>query len=150
MKSTALNTYTTNTFSTLDSAWPPKSNVWNDIFMIGFDKLWDKTINNTGFPFYNVSKMNDNEFEIEIALAGFSRDDIEIEEKKSSLIISGNTKDNTKEYVYKGISNKSFTRTFALAEHIHVKNAHMNNGMLNIKLFREVPEEEQPKKIAIS
>jgi molecular chaperone IbpA len=130
------------------TTWPAKR-VWDDLFMIGFDKLLDKTINNTGFPFYNVSKMNDNEFEVEIALAGFSKDDIEIEEKKSSLIISGNAKDNTKDYVYKGISSKSFTRSFALAEHVHVKDAYMNNGMLSIKLVRDIPEEEQPKRITV-
>ena len=150
MNSKNVTTYTTNSVN--NNVWPASwstKKVWDDLFMIGFDKLMDKTINNTGFPFYNVSKMNDNEFEVEIALAGFSRDDIEIEEKKSSLIISGNAKNNTKDYVYKGISNKSFTRTFALAEHIHVKDAQMNNGMLVIKLFRDVPEEEQPKKITI-
>ena len=150
MKSTALNTYTTNTFNTLDSAWPPKANMWNDIFMIGFDKLWDRTVSNTGFPFYNVIKINEDEFEVELALAGFAAEDVEIQEHKSSLIITGNRNDADKDYMYKGISSRSFTRTFALAEHVHVKDARMENGMLMIVLRRNVPEEAKPKTIEIS
>lgn len=137
-------TYTANT-------WPSnKSSVWNDLFMIGFDKLWNTTVSNTGFPFYNVSKINDDEFQVEIALAGFAAEDVEIQEHKSSLIITGNRHNaEEKDYLYKGISHRKFTRTFALAEYVHVTDARMENGMLMITLRREVPEEDKPKTIAI-
>ena len=138
-------TYTMNT-------WPSnKSSVWNDLFMIGFDKLWNTTVSNNGFPFYNVSKINDDEFQVEIALAGFAAEDVEIQEHKSSLLITGNRNNaEEKEYLYKGISTKKFTRTFALAEYVHVTDARMENGMLVITLRRQVPEEDKPKTIAIS
>jgi len=148
-----VSTYTTNTVNNVwpasTAAWPAKR-VWDDLFMIGFDKLWDKTINNTGFPFYNVSKISEDEFEVELALSGFAAEDVEIQEHKSSLIITGNRNDADKDYMYKGISSKSFTRTFALAEHVHVKDARMENGMLMIVLRRDVPEEAKPKNIKIS
>ena len=144
MKTNA-TTYTLNT-------WPSdKSSVWNDLFMIGFDKLWNTTVSNNGFPFYNVVKINDDEFQVEIALSGFAAEDVEIQEHKSSLLITSNRNHaDNKEYLYKGISTRGFTRTFALAEHVHVADARMENGMLMITLRREVPEEDKPKTIAIS
>lgn len=138
-------TYTLNT-------WPSnKSNVWNDLFMIGFDKLWNNTVTNTGFPYYNVAKIGEDKFQVEIALAGFAAEEVEIQEHKSSLLITGNRNNaEEKKYLYKGISNRAFTRTFALAEHVHVTDARMENGMLMITLRREVPEDDKPKTIAIS
>ena len=154
MNGTDVKTYSTNAVNTINTTWSnntwPAKRVWDDLFMIGFDKLWDKTINNTGFPFYNVSKISEDEFEVEIALAGFAAENVEIQEHKSSLIITGNRDHADKDYIYKGISNKSFTRSFALAEHIHVKDARMENGMLMIRLRRDVPEEDKPKTISIS
>lgn len=142
---TSTTTYTLN-------SWPSnKSSVWNDLFMIGFDKLWNNTVTNTGFPYYNVAKISEDEFQVEIALAGFAAENVEIQEHKSSLIITGNRHDaEEKDYLYKGISNRAFTRTFALAEHVHVDDARMENGMLMITLRRDVPDEDKPKTIAIS
>jgi molecular chaperone IbpA len=135
---------------TYTNSWPSKSSVWGDLFMIGFDKIWNNTVVNTGFPFYNVEKVNSDEYLVEIALAGFAREDVDIKEHNSSLIITGNQKGiDNKNYLYKGISNKSFTRSFALADHVHVKDAVMENGMLSITLKRDIPEEAKPKHIAI-
>jgi molecular chaperone IbpA len=104
---------------------------------------------NSGFPFYNVVKIDEDTFGIEIAVAGFSEDDIEISEHNSSLVVSGKQGDDSREYLHKGISAKSFARTFALAEHVHVTSARLKNGMLQIALKREIPEEKKPRHITI-
>lgn len=140
---TSTVTYSNNTVDRL----------WDDLMMIGFgDKInsfrsFPKQ--NSGFPFYNVIKIDEDNFGIEIAVAGFAEEDIEISEHNSSLIITGKQSEDSRKYLYKGISAKSFTRTFALAEHVHVTSARMKNGMLQIALKREVPEEKKPKRIAI-
>ena len=136
-------TYTSNTVERL----------WDDLMMIGFGKNIDSFRSfpkqNSGFPFYNVIKIDDDTFGIEVAVAGYSEDDIEISEHNSTLIIDGRKREAEREYIYRGISAKNFTRTFALAEHVHVQSADLNNGMLQIVLKRDIPEEAKPKRIAI-
>lgn len=126
--------------------------IWKDPFLIGFDKLWSSTITstNSGFPFYNIVKIDDDSFGIEIAVAGFSKDDIEITEQNSSLIIKGSAPKDERSYMHRGISTRSFTRTFALAEHVHVNSAQVKDGILRISLEREIPEGAKPKRIAIT
>jgi len=127
-----------------------KYSVFNDPWFIGFDKFWNQTANtNSGFPFYNIVKIDKDTFGIELALAGFNQKDIELEERNSSLIIRGEKKDDERDYIHKGIAAKKFSRSFMLAEHVHVASAKMDNGMLQIILKREIPESEKPKKIAI-
>lgn len=136
-------TYATNTIERL----------WDDLTMIGFgDKInsfrsFPKQ--NSGFPFYNVIKIDDNTFGVEIAVAGYSENDIEISEHNSALVVKGTLAEDDRDFIYKGISAKSFSRTFALAEHVHVSSARMKDGMLQIVLKRDVPEEKKPKRIAI-
>lgn len=134
-------TYTSNSFNS----------VIDDLFMIGFNSMFDNRNRvSSGFPFYNVIKIDDDSFGIELALAGFEQDDIDISEHNGSLIIKGEHKeDENRNYLHKGIAAKKFTRSFVLAEHVHVASARMKNGILQIALKREIPEEKKPKRIAI-
>ena len=122
----------------------------DDLFMIGFGPRYTRHVGSTGFPFYNVLKVDEDNFLIQLALAGFEEEFIEVSEHNSTLIVKGTRPfDQSGEYLWKGISAKTFTRSFALAEHVHVESAKLENGMLNIRLKRDVPEEAKPKRIAI-
>ena len=121
-----------------------------------FDRLWDYATHqaeSTGYPPYNIQKTEDYKFEIEMALAGFDKKDIEIEVAEGVLTVkslkdkdTGATDDYT---LYKGISQRNFTRKFTLADDIVVKGAELKNGMLTINLERIVPEEKKPQMIEI-
>jgi molecular chaperone IbpA len=124
--------------------------------LIGFDSLFndvERRFSNSvpNYPPYNVLKHDDNSFEIEVAVAGFDREDISIEVDQSLLIIKGQRQkeDDTSKYVYRGLAARDFERTFTLAEHIIVGNAELTNGILSVKLTREVPEALKPRVIAI-
>ena len=88
----------------------------------------------TAYPPYNIRKIDENKYVIEIAVAGFGRQDLEIELKEGVLTVKGNleTKDNPLDYLYKGIADRAFTRTFTLADTVEVKNADLINGMVKI------------------
>lgn len=125
---------------------------------IGFDDLFynlQHTANaGTSYPPYNIVKVDEDTHRIEIALAGFTRDDITITHEKNILSISGKIESETEEggedFIHKGISSKGFTREFTLGEYIEVTDAKMENGMLNIICKTIVPEELLPKTIKIS
>lgn len=137
--------------TTISYSMNPISSIIDDLFMIGFGMDRNRHVKPTGFPFYNVIKKNDESFIIEIALAGFDQKDIEICEQNSTLIIKGShSSESDEDYLFRGITKKSFTRNFALAEHVHVEHASMSNGILKISLKREIPEEAKPKMIAIA
>jgi len=128
-------------------------------FGIGFDSMIDElmrmnaTQSNTNYPPYNIVKETEDRFAIEVAVAGFSEGEVSIELENRVLTISGNKihdLDNPKEYLHRGISNRNFVREFTLAEHVEVKSAINENGVLTIELERIVPEEHKPKKIAIN
>lgn len=127
-------------------------------FGVGFDSLFDdlarmSTQPATNYPPYNIIKYSEDQFSIELAVAGFKEGDITIEVDKNVLMVKGeqvSEVDTSFEYLHRGISARSFTRTFNLAEHVEVVNAEVKNGILTIKLERQVPEELQPKRIAIS
>lgn len=129
-------------------------------FGVGFDTLFDELArvtssqSNNNYPPYNVVKHDDNKFAIEVAVAGFREGDITITVDKNVLTIAGeqvqNLDDVTKEYLHRGIGARNFTRTFTLADHVEVVNAEVANGILTVILERKVPEELQPKKIAIT
>jgi molecular chaperone IbpA len=93
------------------------------------------------YPPYNIRKVGENKYVIELALAGFAKQDVEIELKDGTLVIKGqtNTDSNSEEYLFKGIADRTFVRTFTLADHVEVKNADMINGMLKIWLEQLVP-----------
>jgi molecular chaperone IbpA len=127
---------------------------------VGFDRLFntlDRQFANsvkTSYPPYNIIQENENSYKIEIAVAGFREDELDITVKDYVLTVTGEQKrDENVEgptYLHKGISARSFTRTFTLGDHVEVKGAVVQNGLLLINLEREVPEEAKPKKIAIT
>jgi molecular chaperone IbpA len=128
-------------------------------FGIGFDSMIDElmrmnaTQTNTNYPPYNIVKESEDRFAIEVAVAGFSEGEVSIELENRVLTITGNKihdLDNPKEYLHRGISNRNFVREFSLAEHVEVKSAINENGILSIGLERIIPEEHKPKKIAIN
>jgi len=125
---------------------------------IGFDRLFDEmetrfaNSQSQGYPPYNIAQINEDEYMISLAVAGFGMANLSIEKDKNILKIEGVTPkggDDVK-YLHKGIGGRNFRREFTLADHVDVVNATLELGMLNIHLKREVPEELQPKKIAIN
>lgn len=130
------------------------TSIMNDPFFIGFDKFAQRvssTLNtqHQNFPPYNVRKMDEDTFVIELAVAGFSKDELTITEHQGILIIEGAKEDASEGYLHKGIAGRKFTRTFTLGEYIFVNSADLNDGMLYIVLKREVPEDKKPKVIDI-
>ena len=126
---------------------------------IGFDRLFNElefvnrsNTNGQGYPPYNIAQINEDEFMITLAVAGFGMDNLEITKDGNQLKIEGTAPkgDEHVNYLHKGIGGRNFRREFTLAEHVEVENAGLEHGMLNIHLKREVPEELQPKKIAIN
>lgn len=127
-------------------------------YSIGFDRMFDKlfdenVVTTTNYPPYNIVKTSDEKYAIEIAIAGFSKKDIDIETKENTLVIKTIDKkddeEDKTEYLHKGISARSFKRSFSLADDVVVKGATFENGLLIIDLERIVPEEKKPRKIAI-
>ena len=126
-------------------------------YSIGFDNLFDRLFDidlesSNSYPPYNISKVDDNNYIIEMALAGFNKDDIEIELADSELTVrSKKREDSNKDVnlIHQGISHRSFNRKFTLSEEILVKNAEMKNGMLIVKLEKFIPENKKPKLINI-
>lgn len=125
---------------------------------IGFDNVFKKLQEVSDhlpkiptYPPYNIVKVDDTKYIIEIAVAGFGQQDIEIELQDGTLTVKGNLESKeANDYLFKGIADRAFTRSFTLAETVQVKNADLLNGMLKIWLERFVPEEKKPRKIPIN
>ena len=123
---------------------------------IGFDRLAQMidTINvdvPTGYPPYNIEKLSDNKYAISMAVSGFDESNLNIDVKENILTVIGDaSKEDGKEYLYKGISSRNFERRFRLADYVEVESANLSNGLLNIILKRELPEAMKPRKIQIS
>ena len=128
-----------------------KSMIGSDQILKQMQESLEKFPKVPSYPPYNIRKVEDNRYVIEIAVAGFGTQDIEITTQDSVLAVKGqlNT-DNEADYIFKGIADRAFTRTFTLADTVEVKNADLINGMLKIWLERFIPEEKKPKKIDIS
>jgi molecular chaperone IbpA len=121
-------------------------------FTVGFDSLFDdlenfKPIN---YPPYNIQKINDGEFKIEMACAGFSKKDIAVTAKENILRIKGEKSKSDKDYLYKGIGERSFEQSFRLAEYTFVDKAEMKDGVLQVYLKQELPEDKKEKTIEIA
>ena len=117
-----------------------------------FDRLFDENVATTNYPPYNIVKVDDSNYTIEIAIAGFSKDEIEVETKENTLTIKSQSRpdgDDDKQYLHKGISNRAFTRAFTLSDDVVVKGATFENGLLNVELERIIPEEKKPRLIEI-
>jgi molecular chaperone IbpA len=131
-------------------------------FGIGFDNMFDDLMRvsaqqgNTNYPPYDIVQVNDDEYVISVAVAGFGYNDLSVTKDKKVLIVEGKhtretvENEDTTKYLHKGISERSFRREFQLADHVEITNAHLELGILNIYLRREVPEEARPKTIAIT
>lgn len=122
-------------------------------YTIGFDSFFNTLDSITGdvkgYPHYNIRKLDDNKWNIELALAGFSKDDIEIEVKDNIMNIRGELKEENNEFVYKGISSRKFSKSFTLAEFTECESAKMENGILSITLEKNIPEDKKPQKVKI-
>lgn len=124
---------------------------------VGFDHLFDMLENGTswgenGYPPFDLEQDNEDHYRITLAVAGFSRDEIDITSQQNLLIVTGQKKNETQDesgYIYRGIAARSFERRFVLGDYVKVKSADLKDGLLVIELVREVPEEMKPKKIEI-
>jgi molecular chaperone IbpA len=121
---------------------------------IGIDRLLDRmayNVSQDSYPPYNVVKVDDDNFVIELAVAGFGQEDIDVTVHNGVLSIEGKTEaEAEREYLHKGISSRKFRRTFNLADHVEVKEAKVRDGILSIVLERQVPEELKPRKISVN
>jgi len=130
---------------------------WPRASFVGFDRIWSEldtaltsSVDNTNiFPRHNVVKVDEENYDIELALAGYSRNDLSIEIEEGMLVITGERDDTETEYLHKGISTKKFRRTFRLNENVEVNLAEFVDGLLTIKLAHIVPEDKKPRSIAI-
>ena len=126
-------------------------------FSVGFDSIFDRffdmdTTRDSGYPPYNIRKINEAQYVIEIALAGFSKEDIEVEVTEGNLAIRSKEEKETDEdesFVHKGIAKRSFLRSFTLSDDIIVKGADLKDGMLIINLEKVIPDEKKPRRIQI-
>ena len=124
---------------------------------IGFDHIWNdiarlsEMSDNKLYPPHNVVKQDDTHFSVELALAGYSKDDLTVEVKDGILVVTGGKAegDEEREYLHRGISAKKFTRTFRLSEHVVVDGADFKDGLLVIDLRVEIPEEKRPRIVQI-
>ncbi len=127
--------------------------------MVGFDRLASmmdtasRLDGAQGYPPYNIERVEDDRFAIEIAVAGFSEDDLDIELKEAMLTVAGKKTagetDDEREFLHRGIAERGFIRRFQLADHVIVTGAQLQNGLLRIELKRELPEAMKPRKIEI-
>ena len=127
-------------------------------YAVGFDRIFDRLQDhyalhqtNTGFPPYNIRKDGDFNFVIELALAGLSKDDLEVKVADQTLTVRSAEKKQEEdgELLHRGISYRQFSRSWTLAEDVVVNDAQMANGMLTIHLERVVPDEKKPRTITI-
>ena len=130
-------------------------------FGIGFDNMFDELMrvsaqqSSTNYPPYNIVQINEDEYTISLAVAGFGLDNLSVTKDKNFLIIEGKEYQPDSEkivpnYLHKGISNRDFRREFQLADHVEISNAHLELGILSVHLKREIPEDAKPKSIAIT
>jgi molecular chaperone IbpA len=123
---------------------------------IGFDRLFDLVdaaqhdAGDDNYPPYNVERLSDDRYQISLALAGFSPDEIAITAEQNLLTLEGRKIDKgQREFLYRGIASRPFKRQFNLADFVQVKGAQFDNGLLQIELVREIPEAMKPRRIPI-
>ena len=130
---------------------------WPRASFVGFDRIWNEldtaltnSVDNTNvFPRHNIIKQSEEHFLIELALAGYSKENLKVELENGLLVISGEQGDDDVEYLHKGISTKKFRRTFRLNENVEVKDANFVDGLLVVELALVVPEEKKARSIEI-
>jgi molecular chaperone IbpA len=123
---------------------------------VGFDRLFDlaesaQRASEDNYPPYNIERLADDRYQISLAVAGFSPDEISITAEQNVVTIEGTkTEKAEREFLYRGISTRAFKRQFNLADYVQVKDASFNNGLLKIELVREIPEAMKPRRIPIN
>ena len=127
----------------------------NDPFLIGFDRMIermrDTAPNQQAYPPYNIVKVDDDQYELQLAIAGFTYDDLDIQIKEGVLTIEGKQEaTDEKHYIHRGISGRSFSRVFTLADTVVVNGADLIDGILTVKLENVIPEAKKPRKIEIN
>ena len=128
--------------------------IFNDPFFLGFNDQFVRWESNkktaSSFPPYNVKKVDEDNYIIELAVAGYDREELEIKVEKDTLTIkSDKESDNKSDFLHRGIAGRNFTQHFTLGEYMIVKSASLENGMLTVKIERELPEEAKPRQIKI-
>jgi molecular chaperone IbpA len=128
--------------------------------IVGFDRLADmidtaaKQEPTGGYPPYNIEQLGEHEYRIELAVAGFSEDDLDIQVQENVLTIAGKRlpadEGDGRNYLHRGIAERSFERRFHLADNVEVNGAELKNGLLAVRLERQIPEEKKPRQIAIN
>ena len=123
---------------------------------VGFDRLFDMMessaagANQENYPPFDLIQVGDNDYRIDLAVAGFKPDEIDITAQQNVLIVSGKKRDEDEtQFIHRGIATRSFERRFALADHIQVREADLKDGLLSVDLVREIPEAMKPRKIDI-
>ena len=139
---------------------------WNDFVsafpqiesrLIGFDRVFDAVTRlnaveggqSNSFPPYNIKKLDAENYEIQIALAGFSKSELDISVEDGNLVVKGEQEKSEDEFLHKGIAERNFTRTWALADDVKVTGSKLKDGVLTISLVHEIPEEKKPTSIEI-
>lgn len=127
--------------------------------LANFDRVFEEitgmakeTFKNSGFPFHDIVKVGENSIKFVFALAGYTKDEVEIEQQGDKLTVSASKvaeDDENESYIYRGIAKSSFTRTFGLPQYAVIKGAEMKDGLLTINVDIEIPEERKPRKIKI-
>lgn len=130
--------------------------LFRDPFFIGFNRELDRLSNiyreasHQSYPPYNLVKIDEDNYQLALALAGFSKNEVSVSVENGSLIVKGEkSEESSNEILHKGIATRKFTRIFALGEYMEVDRAEMADGILNIFVERNVPEEKKPKTIKI-
>ena len=123
---------------------------------VGFDRIFDLLENATrvqaldNWPPYNIEKAGEDQYRITMAVAGFSPDELNLTTQPNWLVVSGQKQgEESTQYLHRGIATRSFERRFELADHVKVRDARLDNGLLTIELVREVPEEMRPRRIEV-
>jgi molecular chaperone IbpA len=126
---------------------------------VGFDHLFNELERlvegttpqrNTSFPPHNIIKIDDSKYVVEMAVAGFGQDEIDVEFQDGTLVVKGEKRDQTEvEYLYRGIATRSFTKSIRLSESIEVRGAQFKDGILKIALENIIPEHKKPRKIEL-
>ena len=134
--------------------------IWRDLspFAVGFDRTFDtlsilanSKTQNTNYPPYNIRKLPEDKYSIELAVAGFDEKDIDIEVSEQNLIIDGKKSDEMNEnLIHQGLASRNFNRKFVLSEDMVVQGAALSNGILYIRIQRVIPEHKKPKKIPLT
>ena len=125
---------------------------------VGFDRLANlienanASTNQAGYPPYNIELLDENQYRITMAVAGFSESELDIQSQANTLVISGKkaSADDNRQFLYQGIAERSFERRFQLADYVKVTAASMENGLLHVELEREIPEAMKARKIEIN